>query len=456
MNLLIYSYFPVRESHQAGGAQFLLRELILGFLASDIKVKVICPELDNLEQGDILKARNLEVLPVLKESKPDKELDLFERFHNIKKTTEAVQQADVIWSIDRSFPVRVSQPIVMTFDTIAYGIEMESFLNFNWDVLVVPSRYVLDVTSTFTEPQYWVEGTPPKITLIPNGISTKAFVKTDPTELCSSLGLSRFENYLLFPHRPDSSKGFKLALRVLKELLNRDQPYKLLIPTAPLSIKSELEIDARFYDDLQKMVNHMDLASHVIFHRWISFNELPAYFSLGKWSLALGTIPEGFGFTPVQAISCGTPVISTKAGALRQLFPPSHGVQYVDFDDVNQIVESILAHPAESEIVRGQKHVKEYYSIERCVENYISCFKYATKNHNQFYPICGSPIYRISPWCHLGKSNRIWNDFQMKECVLNDREYNVLLMINWGKFSEEVAKQYHTEIDNLVNQGLII
>jgi len=433
-----------------------LRELILGFLDSDIKVKVICPELDNLDQGDILQARNLEVLPVLKESKPDKELDLFERFHNIKKTTEAVQRADVIWSLDRSFPVRVSQPIVMTFDTIAYGTEMESFLAFNWDVLVVPSRYILDIASTFTEPQYWVEGTPPKIKLIPNGISTKTFIKTDPTALCSSLGLSRFDDYLLFPHRPDSGKGFSMALRVLEELLNRNQEYKLLIPTAPLSIKSELEDEVRFYIEFREMVNQMGLASHVIFHRWISIAELPAYFSLGKWSLALGTLPEGFGFTPVQAISCGTPVVSTKAGALRQLFPPSHGVQYVDFDDVNQIVESILARPAEAEIARGQKYVQEHYSIEQCMESYMACFKYATKNHRHFYPICKSPGYRVSPWCHFGKSNRIWNDFHMRECVLNDREYDVLLMIKQGKLSDEIAKQYHSEIKNLFNQGIIV
>lgn len=451
MKLLVYSYFPILADHQAGGAQLLMHDLLLGLAEAGTDVTVICPETN---QGTNLSVDNLEVVSTFKEME-DRDLFVYERLHNLQQVANVVQYADVVWCLDRSFPLDIPQPIVMTLDTIAYKTELESFLELNWDALVVPSRYLFNIANVIVGSEAWI-GSPPPIKLIPNGISTALFSPSNSADLCSRLGLSNSDRYLLFPHRPEPEKGFELAFRVLKQLLVQGQDYKLLIPTKPLSIKSEVKSEAKYYDKLRSIVGKMGIQSHVVFHDWILLDDLPAYFSLGKWSLALSTIPEGFGLTPVQSVSCGTPVICTKAGALRELFPPDHGVRYVDFDAVDQIISCILDEPSEYEIARGQAYLKDNYSIEKYVESYIACFQSARKNQARFNPVAIKPFLRLSPWCFFCDERSIWHDFKMEKYLLTSKESSLLQQIKAKVSVKHLSKHYYPELVKLLSQGIIV
>ncbi len=452
MRLLVYSYFPIREKHQAGGAQMLMHDLLFNFVRAGIDVTVICPE---IKENEILQyTENLEILPVLKEAKGE-EICVSDQFHNLQQLANAIQYTDVVWTLDRSFPLDIPQPIVLTLGTIAYGIEVESFLRLNWDMLIVPSRYIWNIVNLVAGPETW-DDSPPPIKLIPNGISTTLFSQSDPSSLYSRLGLSRTKKYLLFPHRPDPDKGFYTAFEILRELLERGYDYELLIPTNPRSIQSELERETQYYEILYNVATKMDIHPHVVFHEWLSLNDLPEYFSLGEWTLSLSIVPEGFGLTPVQSISCGTPVISTRAGALQELFPLGHGVKYVRFNAMDDIISSILSRPSYSEIEQGIAYVRDHYSIDKCAESYINCFRTAKKKLARYNPAKRIPGLRLSPWCFFYDEKSVWHDFKMQEYCLTNKELDLLTQIEARVSVNILLKQYRSELINLLSKGIVV
>lgn len=447
MRLLAHSYFPILGSHQAGGAQFAMREVLAGLASAGVDITVVCPEADD---STLLGCNGIQVLPVLKE-KSRKALKLHERAQNLRHISAAVERADVIWTLDASFPLRVQQPIVLTLQTIAYEEELNSFWEFNWDVLVAASHYLGSVIDAVAGPSFWA-GTPPAVRVILNGIDTDRFALTNSAPLLRKLGLSAGK-YILFPHRPEPSKGFDTALRAIRELVSAGYDYKLLIPTNPSSIKSCLDKERKYYRRLFHEVERLGLSSSVIFHPWLPSEDLPAYYSLGEACLVLSALPEGFGFTPVQSVSCGTPVISTKAGSLRERFPPDYGVTYVEVGSVDQVVSAILDIPKHSAISRGQEYVRANYSLERCVREYLDCFEKAAKNTARYAPTRAETL-KLSPWCYFIDKNTIWHDLEMKRIGLTRREVFTVRKITEGVYPTDLSP-HKSETDSLLKRGIL-
>jgi glycosyltransferase involved in cell wall biosynthesis len=446
MRLFVYSYFPVLTNYQFGGAQQIMHDLLSGFAAAGLDVTVICPESND---RDLLPCRdNLRVLPVLK-SVINRALFPYERFYNWQQIREYAQQADLIWTLDNSFPFDVPQPIVLTLDQFSYTEEMESLLSLTWDVLALSSRYLYNIANVLVGPAYW-DGEAPSIALLPYGIDTHLFTKSDPEALCRRLGLSKSEPYLLFPHRPDPEKGFSVALKTLALLNAQSVYYKLLIP-----LNMNFKADKRYYNLVASQAQRMGIGSLMLFHEWIPLNDLPAYFSLGRGTLALGTFPEGFGLTPVQSISCGTPVISTRAGALDQQFPPEHGVRYVDFDAADQVALYAQNMPLEAELSRGRAFVEEHYSVDRLVREYLDCFRKARKRTGHYNPLRTSDLPRLSPWCRLLGDATIWHDYRMKKYRLTKKEADLVGYIERG-VSPPADEDYRLQVANLRMRGVLL
>ncbi|AKM82182.1 TPA: glycosyltransferase family 1 protein [Candidatus Berkelbacteria bacterium] len=85
-----------------------------------------------------------------------------------------------------------------------------------------------------------------------------------------------------------------------------------------------------YYDDLFSLVGKLELSSKVIFTGYAEDKDIPALYS-GATALTFPSLYEGFGFPPLEAMACGTPVISSNTSSLPEvvgeagmLLPP-HG-----------------------------------------------------------------------------------------------------------------------------------
>ena len=451
MKLLVHSYFPVLRGHQAGGAQYAMHEILLGLAENGFEITLICPEADC---SQLISHANIHTHAVLKE-KVTTTLTLQERTHNLRCITECLGEADVVWTLDAGFPLSIRQPIVLSLQTIAYEDELNSLLGFNWDTVVVPSTYLKSVIAAVANPAYW-PAEALSIRVIQNGIDTSSFIATDSSHLRKKLALQP-GRYLLFPHRPEPAKGFRVALAALQQLVARDPSYKLLIPTNPDSVKYCLAKERTYYRRLASQVQRLRLEESVVFHPWIEMEELPAYYSMGEWCLVLSELPEGFGFTAVQAISCGTAVISTRAGALRERFPPHHGVTYVDPGAVEQIAAQILTGPTQSDVKLGRLYVEQNYSIDRCVREYADCFlsvSKATKHGVSALPMTSD--LRLSPWCYMIDQNTIWHDLYARRVHLTQKQAMLLESIIAERNGCSLSASDSASVEHLITLGVLV
>jgi len=446
MKILVYSYFPALKNLQLGGAQLIMHDLLVGLVKGGIDVTFICPgtnEKDLLTLGGKFK-----ILPVLK-SEGNRTLFPYERLFNLQQIKKYSQNADIIWTLDRSFPIEAPQSVVLSLDQFSYPDEMESLLSLSWDVLIVSSGYLYNIANSIVGPRFW-EGKAPTIHVVPYCIDTDLFSHAAADDLCSRLGLCESTPFLLFPHRPDPAKGFDLALRVLQKLQVKGILYKLLVPMNP-AYKS----DRRYYNLLRTKAETMGVGSQVVFHDWISLKDLPAYYSLGTWTLSIGTFPEGFGLTPIQSISCGTPVICTRAGALSDHLPPDHGIRCVDFNAVDEIVYHITHKPSKSEILRGRTFVRQHYNLDILLKGYLDCFFAACKKNALYNPSAIRNHVSLSPWCHFIKDSVIWHDYRMRTYNLTLKESELIKKIGTG-VTLSTVEEYKPQVIKLLSRGILL
>lgn len=73
-----------------------------------------------------------------------------------------------------------------------------------------------------------------------------------------------------------------------------------------------------YYEDLFKLVEELNLENRVIFTGYAEEGDIPVLYS-GATALTFPSLYEGFGFPPLEAMSCGTPVISSNTSSLPEV-----------------------------------------------------------------------------------------------------------------------------------------
>lgn len=372
MRILAYLYYPFFDQHLAGGLQVAVRTLIHGFLKRGHQVRVLCPEGGSRTQQEV---PGLEVMPVLKDQSADGAAPE-DVSHNLREVRTACEGVDLAWSLDRPFPTKIPQPIVLGLSAICYANELEALFRLNWDHLVVPSNYVARVVDSWLPPDSG-RTAGGRRSCVPPPLDPIFRRRLDTGGIRSKLGLRGDCRYLLFPHRPEDGKGHEVALRVLDELLRQDHRFHLLVPKPPISTTLDGESEARFNRRFEAQAAEWGLRAHVTFHEWIDYRDLPAYYSLGDCCLYLSQLPETFGLALVQSIACETFVVSSGAGALKDTVPPGYANVVVPDPDPGAIARAVLAGCPEAEIRRGRALVLERYAPDPIIDAYLECFSAA-------------------------------------------------------------------------------
>ena len=114
--------------------------------------------------------------------------------------------------------------------------------------------------------------------------------------------------YFLYLGRHDPYKNLKSLINAFAALKN-NQEYKLYIAGST---------DDRFTPLLQQQVLELNLTKQVHFLDYISYQELPILLS-NALALVFPTLWEGFGLPVLEAMACGTPVITSNLASLPEV-----------------------------------------------------------------------------------------------------------------------------------------
>lgn len=115
------------------------------------------------------------------------------------------------------------------------------------------------------------------------------------------------ERYILYVGNIEPKKNIWTLLCVQRTLREKGLPHKLVI-VGRRSWGTKVELD-----EISREIN----SGNVIWTRYVDRCDLPCVYQMADVFVFL-SLYEGFGFPPLEAMACGTPVISTSTGALNE------------------------------------------------------------------------------------------------------------------------------------------
>lgn len=423
MNIVMFSMTPLFREKSMGGAQKQLKKVALYLAEQGHRITILCTWRQDASES-FLWHENLRVMPVFRFKQPFPEpyaAPVYDIAAAIQTTSDYLVDADVFYSHDGGliFPyVYRDIPTVISLRSILFSETLQSGFLFNGDALILPSDHTAGCW-TATVGRFF-PGFRERVRVIPNGLDFNVYKLVSTHELARRLNLNPSDHtYVLYPHRPDDDKGIRRTIAVIDLLVKK---YRLTHVRAlvPQWIDTGLAAHVRaYYDDLRTDIDQRGLSEHFIFHPWISDEDMPAFYSLGAVTLALGRYVETFGNTPYESLACGTPVIAANVGPYRTMLPDDL-VYKVDYGDV----ETAAAQAAE--VIRaGQRTpaatidwLHNHFQQGDMVESYADVILTARKREGLAYvhtPLDESIDFALAPWCALTESG-VYHDFRAEYC----------------------------------------
>lgn len=167
-----------------------------------------------------------------------------------------------------------------------------------------------------------------------------------------------------------------------KNLVRLIKAFKILRKNIRLDLKLVIagKIDPR-YPEVRKIVDKLGLREDVIFTDFVSDQDLVLLYNAAK-AFVFPSLYEGFGLPPLEAMACGTPVVSSKVASLAEVLGDAavvfHPLDIHDMaDKVYQVVSDENLRKQLSE--KGVRWVKRF-SWEKCARETLKIYE---KVHNE-------------------------------------------------------------------------
>ena len=195
------------------------------------------------------------------------------------------------------------------------------------------------------------------VTLIHNGVDTTVFQPHDKQDSRKELGLLANAKIFLFSSYciDDSNKGLDRVIRALEKV---DVPNKMLvcIGNIPFNFSPEGSFPIILTGELRNQT------------------KIAKYYSAADYFLQ-SSYEETFAQTPLEAMACGTPVISTPCSGATDLIRPINGVICNDYDSesIAAGIKEVINKQYDAEKIR--QYIVENYQYDIIAKQYISLYE---------------------------------------------------------------------------------
>lgn len=408
MKIVMFSITPLFPGQVMGGAQKHLQSVALHLGELGHEVTVLCTRRADTS-APFQWAERVEVRPILRFKQPfpgPYETPAYNLASIIQDLHEHLSRADRFYLHDGEmiFPyVYRDIPTIVSLRDCVYPETWQGAFLQQADALILISRYTRDYFAS-TVGRFFPEAVE-RVRVIHNGLDWERFKPTPPGRILEIVPVDPARHTIvLHPHRPEQTKGLQQTIDVVDRLVH-GYGMSNLKTLVPRWLGLEFSADLRaFYEDIQSQIAGRGLGDHFIFHDWIPQDLMPEYLSLGAVTLSLGSFVETFGNAVYESLGCGTPAITSRVSAHRELLPDSL-LDKVDFDSPDETA-AIAA-----EIIRSGRRtspetlaaLRERFSRPAMVEAYADVILNARKLPPAEYrprPLDARTRYRLAPWCY--------------------------------------------------------
>jgi glycosyltransferase involved in cell wall biosynthesis len=405
------SVAPVFNDHVMGGSQKILADVANGLKNNDHDIQIWCTGTDS--HGGDFEVGNVPVHPDLKLR------GAFPATHQVSPAALA-QTSDVLrkaadWA-DRVYlhadaiylrHAIEGTAIVRSIHDYTYEEALISTLSLAADTTIVPSDYLKNCVEA-TLAISGRKSIEPVVT-IPNGLHVP---ESPPDPVLPSDINSKEENdlVLLFPHRPEPTKGIEEAIQIAVEVqrLEPSRNVRLLIPAHPFMANlDQTNISA---DEVTRIAEARDAGDIVELHRWLRPSEMAGYYAAGDVTLCVGSFIESFGLVPLESVVSGTPAVCSRVGALRQ-FADIDGVELVPYGDVQAGAEAVITADSAptDQLLSGRSQISAKYSQEAMISEFESVVTRFLGNERNITESNNGRLM-LAPWCDI-QNDRIYDDY---------------------------------------------
>ena len=464
--ILVFSLGPIFKNHVHGGSQKVLREVSIGLGGKGHEVNIYCVEREDNNKPFRL-SKNVMVFPILKFKQtfpaPYK-TSPFNLWEIIKILNEQIKKHDVFYIHDAGLNLyefsNKEIPTIISLRDFLYPETLLGAFNFRRDKIIVNSLHTSEGL------KYSVKNFLPdieeRIEIIENGINLNLFKRVRPKKILKLLekGLDKKDKVILYPHRPDPSKGIYQSLKIVSILKNKKgvKNIRMLIPHY---VDEEITNDlSSHYENILKVAEELGIKDNIIFHKWVPYDLMPEYYSLGDLTLSIGNFIEAFGSNVgLESLACGTPVIMSLVGAQRYTLPKGivPKFPYGDEDEIVETAFEILDKKTNFSHKKIRKFIEEKFSHQRMLENYEKTIVNAKitpplklefrKNKND--------ILIIAPWACLTKFG-IYSDYEYKYHKVSSKLREIFTNNSRVNLGEIKDKKLSQEISVLIEKGILV
>lgn len=411
MKILILSLGPVFEKKVHGGSQKILKDVAIHLGKKGHEVIILCNyRADNKKEFRL--ESNVIVKPILKfkEVFPSPYYTPIFNLQSTKKIISChVEKCDVVYMHDAGmlfFDLFNNKPLIISPRDLLYPETLLGIMNFKRDKMIVSSNYMKKCLESIYQDSPDLLN---RIKIIPNGVDTNLF-HPKKTNLKEKLKIPKDAKTLFYPHR-DKSKGIFFSLDLLSEI-NKEKNVFLVILTY-MDKKLSFEIDET-YKNVIKYAKQKKVYEKIKFVDWISFKEMPEYYSFCDVTLCIGEFPESFGNASIESILCGTLVILSKVAAQRTILPDNliNKITPFDLDEALNELKKIIYEGIDLKKIIN--FIKEHYNYKNMLDAYENTI-ISTKIKNSNIKINETNKFNVKlpAWCFASQKG-IYNDYTKK------------------------------------------
>ncbi|MFC2069606.1 glycosyltransferase [Chloroflexota bacterium] len=217
------------------------------------------------------------------------------------------------------------------------------------------------------------------ISAIPPGVDIERFKPLKDNEKKVQTNLP--DTYILCLSRIDTNKGHDLLLNAF-DIVRKEVPNMHLVigGGSPDPRQSEIEV----LNIIRSIVQEKNLGDQVYISGYIPDELLVASFQQAEL-FVLPSIFEPFGMTALEAMACGTPVVASKLGGIREVISSGEDGILIDPTNAEEFADAMINLLKDRDLVadmgkKAYKSVYKHYSWDAIARRHIEFYeKYTGK-----------------------------------------------------------------------------
>jgi D-inositol-3-phosphate glycosyltransferase len=199
------------------------------------------------------------------------------------------------------------------------------------DIVRKCNKIIASTESEKAQLIHYYNAVPEVISVIPCGVSLNLFKSIEKGIARQELQLNDSANIILFVGRIVPLKGIEKLLKAMTYL--KDNKFKLIIVGGDEYSNHEV-------NRLKKLTRRLHLKDSVVFLNSIDQKILPYYYSAADVCV-IPSYLESFGLTALESLACGTPVVATDVGYMRNIIQEAKTGYVLNDNDPRNLADKI-------------------------------------------------------------------------------------------------------------------